>query len=147
MRNLLLTLSMFCISLAGCTNTNTVTSTINTTLQSVGGLTITDLQAADVDAKAHNDTIASTCYEAVIPLVQKAQSTSLKAPVGLVSGFQNLRDGISATQGAQGLIKQLEVPCGPLAVDVNLTLAQLIAQFAPAAAATAVSGGIVPLLP
>ncbi len=130
------------ILLGGCTQITSVEdhlATSNAELSSiimkVGAFSIADLEAANADAKAHGDVVASMCYEAVIPLVQKAVATPLTAPIGLVSGFQEIRDGVNLAQSSKGfgIVKQLEVPCGPLAVDVGMNLAQLVKKFSGAA--------------
>ncbi len=125
------------ILLGGCTQITTDVSTVESHLSSVltkaGAFSIADLKAADADAKAHSDTVASMCYEAVIPLIEKVQATPLTAPVGLVSAFQDLRDAKGLSNSSQTLLKQLEIPCGPLAADVNMDLVRLISKFAGAA--------------
>jgi hypothetical protein len=120
------------LALAGCVGTNSAgTVTAIDLPPHLAAITLADLDAADADAKAHGDGVAAMCYEALIPLIGAAQAPA--APVGLVSGFQELRDGVNGGLAARGLLKQLEVPCGPLAADVNLTLVALVAKFAGAA--------------
>jgi hypothetical protein len=119
------------LCVCGCVNTNSAgTVTAIDLPAAIERLTLADLEAADTDAVAHGDTVAAMCYAALIPLVSTARAPA--APVGLVSAFQDLRDGVGSTVAATGLLKQLEVPCGPLAADVNLTLIQLVGKFAPA---------------
>lgn len=127
-----LTVAFLGCALVACTSQSQVVpgQTVVNLPANLASLTVADLQAADVDAKAHGDAVASMCYEAVIPMIQVANSPV--APVGAVSAFQDLRDGVATSSGAQALLKQLEVPCGPLAVDVNLSLVDLIAKFAVA---------------
>src|SRR5580693_6403063 len=92
--------AVLALVLAGCgtnpagTASNPATGVTPATLQAaVQKLTAADLQAADADAKAHNDTVAGTCYEALIPLVQnQASLLPGAAPQGAVSAFQAARD-------------------------------------------------------
>lgn len=80
-----------------------------------------DLQAADADAKAHGDTIASQCYEGVIAY-QAANPVVLPgSPVGVASGFQAARDVVKAGESAAstGIPPALVTTCGPLALDVQ----------------------------
>jgi hypothetical protein len=120
--------------LAGCGGTNPADTTSNpasgvtpATIQAtVQKLTVADLQAADADAKAHNDTVAGTCYEALIPLVQSQESLLPGAlPKGAVSAFQAARDIANGVQSGPSVLKGLNVPCAPLVLDAENTLIQL----------------------
>lgn len=103
--------------------------------------TVSDLQTADADAKAHSDTFASQCYEAVIPVVESQQANlngiHVAAPVGVVSAFQEGRDGvklaltIDANVKVNGLLPPAVVQgCGPLALDVQNDLGKANGSFA-----------------
>lgn len=102
--------------------------------QALQKFTVADLQAADADAKAHGDTIASTCYEALIPAVQ-SQTANLPAalPAGLFTAFQEGRDGIDAIEDVPAGLKGLNVACGPLVLDAEQTVVALGLKVAPAA--------------
>jgi hypothetical protein len=111
--------------------TGVTPATIQATVQQ---LTVADLQAADADAKAHGDTVASTCYEALIPVVQsQASLLPASSPQGVVSAFQAARDIANGVQSVPGVLKGLNVPCAPLVLDAEQTLIQLRLQIAPAA--------------
>lgn len=91
--------------------------------------TVTDLQAALADATAHNDTVAATCYTALIPAVQNLPSLLPAArPKGGFSAFQAARDGINGLTGLPGQLKALNVPCAPLVLDAETTIVGLGAK-------------------
>jgi len=104
---------------------------VQTTLQK---FTVADLQAADADAKAHHDTLAATCYEALVPVIQ-AQPNLIPstAPKGLFTAFQEGRDGVNAIQAVPTALKGLNVACGPLVLDAQQTVLALGLKIAPAA--------------
>lgn len=108
--------------------------------QTLAQFTVTDLQAADADAKAHKDTVASTCYEALIPVVQGLGSGTETAPVGAVSAFQAARDLSNTAHSIPATIEGLNVPCAPLVLSTQQTvlgLGALVGGTAAAAAALA----------
>jgi len=115
-------------------------------VQKIQTWTVQDLQAALADATAHGDTVAMTCYPALITLVQNATTTGAlpsAMPQGGFSAFQATRDLANAAQGVPGTLKGLNVPCGPMALDAEETLMQLALQIGgPAAVAV-----IAPKLP
>lgn len=88
-----------------------------------------DFLAADADAKAHDDTLASQCWEGADTYLsaEAANGTDLEppgTPVGAASAFQAARDtvkfGLSVARNFQATGKvpmPLEVACGPLFVD------------------------------
>jgi hypothetical protein len=141
--------------LAGCGGTNPAGTTANpasgatpATIQAtVQKLTVADLQAADADAKAHNDPVASTCYEALIPLVQN-QPPLLPGglPKGAVSTFQAARDIANGVQSGPSVLKGLNVPCAPLVLDAENTLIQFGLRIG-GAAGIAVGLPPLPVLP
>lgn len=96
--------------------------------------TVADLQAADADAKAHNDTLASTCYEALVPVIA-AQPNLIpnSVPKGVFTAFQEGRDGVTAIQAVPTALKGLNVACGPLVLDAQQTILALGLKVAPAA--------------
>jgi hypothetical protein len=108
-------------------------------LAKVQAWTVTDLNAALADATAHGDQVAMTCYPALITLVQNATTTGAlpsATPKGAFSTFQAGRDLANAATGLPGTLKGLNVPCGPMALDAEQTIAQLALQIGgPAAVA------------
>lgn len=88
-----------------------------------------DFQAADADAMAHNDSLASECWEGADAYLssEAANGTGFVppgAPVGAASAFQAARDtvrsGLSVARNFQATGKlplPLEQACGPLFVD------------------------------
>jgi hypothetical protein len=88
-----------------------------------------DFRAADADAKAHNDTLASECWEGADTYLssEAAKGSGFVppgAPVGAASAFQAARDtvrfGLSVARNFQATGKvpvPLEQACGPLFVD------------------------------
>lgn len=115
----------------GAANPPAALGQVQATLQK---FTVADLQAADADAKAHHDTIAATCYEALIPVVQAQPSLIPSAlPKGLFTAFQEGRDGVSAIQAVPSALKGLNVACGPLVLDAQQTILALGLKVAPAA--------------
>lgn len=119
---------------AGATAPASPTKGLAGIAQTLQKFTVADLQAADADAKVHGDTVAATCYEALVPIVQ-SQASPLPgaAPAGAVTAFQQARDGLNAVEGIPSALKGLNVPCGPLVVDAEQTLIQLGLKIAPAA--------------
>lgn len=105
--------------------------------QTLAQFTVADLQAADLDAKAHKDTVASTCYEALIPIVQGLGSGTVTAPVGAVSAFQATRDLSNAALAIPSTIEGLNVPCAPLVLSTQQTIVGLGALVGGTAAAAA----------
>jgi hypothetical protein len=108
-------------------------------VQKIQTWTVQDLQAALADATAHGDTVAMTCYPALITLVQNATTTGAlpnATPKGGFSTFQAARDLANAAEGVPGTLKGLNVPCGPMALDAEQTIAQIALQVGgPAAVA------------
>jgi hypothetical protein len=125
------------LGLAGCGGTDPagpVPGGGNSLQATIQKLTIADLQAADTDAKAHSDAVASMCYEALIPIVQsQAPILPDSPPKGVVTAFQAARDVVNGVQAAPGVLKGLNVPCAPLVLDAEHTLIQLGLKIAPAA--------------
>jgi hypothetical protein len=102
--------------------------------------TVADLTAALADATAAKDTVAATCWAALIPVVQAQGATLGVLPVGAVSAFQKARDvGVGIKVG----LPALNVPCAPLVLDTQNTLLRLGALTG----AGIIAGPLVPLLP
>jgi hypothetical protein len=77
---------------------------------------VADLKAADVDALAHNDSIADQCYKAEIEFIQGLpQLPNSSTLVGPVQLFQIKRD-VQNVIDASGA-KSLKIRCAPLWVD------------------------------
>jgi hypothetical protein len=109
---------------------------------------INDLQAADKIAKASGDTIASTCYEYLIPKVQALQAAEAtsQASVAGVASFAEVSRGI--TVQLNNAKSGLNVACAPLAMDTMATALQLAGQLTTASAAIATGGAsLIPVAP
>ena len=92
--------------------------------------TVADLQAADADAKAQSppDTIASNCYEALIPIVQSNIANPFPTGLGGFQLLQKSRDALAIVANIQsptGPLASLNVACAPLVMSVQNTLIQL----------------------
>jgi hypothetical protein len=92
-------------------------------LTALANFTITDLQNASADAKAHSDKLAAMCYDYLAAQL-KAQAGAPGASVsGAVSAFQRVRDLQSAINS--GVSQDFQVNCAPLLSDVRLNLIRL----------------------
>ena len=90
---------------------------------------LADLQAADTDAIAHNDTISDPCYKAEISFVQGIPSLASPAgPIGPIQLFQIKRDVQNAFAG--GIPNSLKIACGPLWLDETGAFAKFTAALA-----------------
>jgi hypothetical protein len=92
--------------------------------------TLADLQAALADAQGQNppDTVAATCYQALIALVSNPAANPLPASPGAFQLFQKARDLknlIAAMQSPNGPLTGLNIACAPLILDSQNTLIQL----------------------
>lgn len=110
--------------------------------------TITDLQNALADAQAQTppDTVAATCYQALIPLVQNANGAKGLIPksLGAVQVLQKARDAkqfLATLNSPTGPLAGLNVACAPLVLDVQTTLIQL-GIISGAVVGTAATGGL-----
>ena len=116
------------------TKTDPLTALINK-LQNIG---IPDLQAASLDAAAHNDPVAKQCYDGLVPIVQGLNSgvpILPPTPIGLATAFQDARD-IKGAIGGGGLSSQLKalrikinLACGALQMDVAGGVADPLGLF------------------
>ena len=106
----------------------------------IATFTLNDVKAADAPAKATGDTLASTCYEYLIPKVQQLQASEATAnanTVGAIS-FAEVSRGIDAQLNAAKA--GLNVACAPLALDSMNTALQLAGKFATVSGAVATGG-------
>lgn len=104
-------------------------SGLSTALKNGSTSLVADLQAADADAIAHNDTISDPCYKAEISFVQGIPSLTAPAgPIGPIQLFQIKRD----VQGAfaAGIPNSLKLGCGPLWLDEQSVFAKFTAALA-----------------
>jgi hypothetical protein len=124
--------------LAGCGGTNPAGTTANP----ASGAT-----SATIQATVQKHPVASTCYEALIPLVQN-QPPLLPGglPKGAVSTFQAARDIANGVQSGPSVLKGLNVPCAPLVLDAENTLIQFGLRIG-GAAGIAVGLPPLPVLP
>lgn len=99
----------------------------------ISTFTVTDLQAADADAVATNDSIAHTCYPALIQFVQSLPSSTGSTTVsGAFSAFQKGRDLRNVAAG--GVPTYLTLGCGPLYAQVHADLLTFLAGVGAAGA-------------
>ena len=112
--------------------------------------TVADLQAALADAKAQTppDTVAATCYAALIPFVQSQVQNPLPAGAGAFQALQKARDAkayLANIQSPTGPLAGLNTACAPLVLDVQSTLVTLgisVGIIANPAGAAATLGGL-----
>lgn len=122
--------------LAGCVSANAATKQLTTTqaasnpLAMLQTFTLTDLQAALADAQAQTppDTLAATCYTALISLVQNVALPASQKVTGAFLVFQKARDIkslVANLQASNGPLSSLNVACAPLVLDTQNTLVGL----------------------
>jgi hypothetical protein len=111
--------------------------------------TVADLQTALADAQAQTppDTVAVTCYTALIPFVQSQMQNPLPTGAGVFQALQKARDAkayLANIQSPTGPLAGLNIACAPLVLDVQSTLVTLgvaVGVIAnPAGAAATLSG-------
>lgn len=127
-------------ALAACAGPSTGSAPVSTAqnpLQALQSFTVTDLQAADADAATHGDTLAHTCYAALIPAVQDAQVTAPQLK-GAFSAFQASRDAATLVQA--GIPQNINVACAPLVLDASATVVGLAAKLGVTLALPATPG-------
>ena len=133
------------LALSGCSgvsaNVTASQASSSDPTQQLENFVVTDLQAADKIAKANNDTVASTCYEYLIPKVQALQSASAMstASVAGAASFAEVQRGV--TVQINSVKSGLNVACAPLVLDTADTLSQLGLKIG-GLAGTVASGGI-----
>lgn len=93
------------LALSGCSTLTSwqasitgAATTANTNAAALAKLALSDLQAAQADAQANNDTAASQCYAALIPLAQARSNATTNTP-GAVTTFQIARDATRQLEG------------------------------------------------
>lgn len=86
-------------------------------------LTERDLQSALDSAKAHNDKIATLCYEAILPLAAAKNEADHTQVVGPISAYQKARNVRKFLEGLAG--DNIKIACGPLLADTNSVLSRL----------------------
>lgn len=95
-------------------------------LRSISTFTVTDLQSADADAVAVNDTVAHACYPALIQFIQSLpSSTGGTTVVGAFSAFQKARD--LRNVAFAGVPLYLTMGCGPLYAQAHADLLLFLA--------------------
>jgi hypothetical protein len=104
----------------------------------LANMTLSDLQNASTDAKAHGDKLAATCYDFLATQITSEASTLGASVTGPVSAFQRARDLQNAITG--GVSQDFQINCAPLLSDVQANLTKLGAVGAGALA----SGGLLP---
>ena len=138
--------------LAACSafqsNVTTSLNSSNDPSQQIMTFSVADLQAADKIAKSNGDTIASNCYEYLIPKVMALQASAAvsQSSVNGAASFAEVSRGMTVqlNNAKQGL----NVACAPLVLDTMNTALQLAGQFASASAAVATGGAsLIPVAP
>lgn len=144
MRRFLFATAMISI-LAACAAPQGTGSNASTGASTSGGLgagltnmTLSDLQSASTDAKAHGDKIAAMCYDFLAMQIASQASATGARVTGAVSAFQRVRDLQSAIAG--GVSQDFQINCAPLLSDVQANLVKLGVVSAGAVA----SGGLLP---
>ena len=119
----------------------TTTASVQSSAVSVQQFALADVQAADLDAIANKDTVAATCWSALAATIQ-AQAPVLTGPVpGAITAFQKARDVVN---GSNAVLPALNVPCAPLLLDTQATLAGLAAKVGLGAVAVKIATPLVP---
>lgn len=139
-------LGIFSAPAAG-TATPAATSLTNA-IGALQSFTVTDLQAAIADAQAQTppDTVAITCYNALIPAVQANVNNPLPTKAGIFLAIQKARDFVDNGTAILASIQNgpLNTACAPLVLSTSQTLLGLQAKGIAAAGAIAV---LVPKIP
>jgi len=108
-------------------------------LDAIAKFTLTDLQHAEADAKAHADKVAEMCYAYLASqLEQKSAGAPNGTIAGAISAFQKGRDLLRTV--SSGISDDFQVSCAPLLSDARLNLLRLGVLGGGAAA----TGGILP---
>jgi len=89
---------------------------------------IADLQNADADAKAHNDTRHEPCYPALINFINSDIANPLPNKPGIFLLMQKGFDFAGAS-GTPLVPTEVASACGPVALDLKLSLGQLLAKI------------------
>lgn len=88
--------------------------------------TAKDIEAALIDAKSANDTLAVNCYTALLPVVSAPAVSPLPKGLGAFQLFQKARD--LDRLAAVGVPDDLKVACGPLVLDAQTVMLLLAAK-------------------
>ena len=116
----LIALSLSACSTAGMTSSSDPIQTLLT-------FSVNDLQNADTIAKSSNDTVASTCYEYLIPKVQALQNSEANNQATGAASF--LEVSRSVTASITNLKSGLNVNCAALVLDTAATATALGLQI------------------
>lgn len=154
------------LALAGCAtgpqltgnvaaDTAATQQSLTQALQNLSKFSVTDLQAASADAKAHNDPEAAMCWDGLVPIVQSIGTGGALPAVPKIAGgaslFQAVRDilqgGLAATTGTPVVVKQINMACGPLYVSARADIAKVLIMVGAAAAGGPGVGGAVGSIP
>jgi hypothetical protein len=130
--------AMLLAPLAACaaaSGTSTGSTTPTDLRTSLARITLMDLQTAEADAKAHDDTLALMCYQYLAGELPSATAANSAAISGPISGFQHLRDLARVLD--QGLSQDFQLNCAPLLSDARANLLKLGALGAGAAGSAA----------
>jgi len=92
-------------------------------LADVSEFTLADLRAAEASATAHGDTIAATCWAALIDAKAAIGDTAATDIKGAFSGIQAVRNARRRVQS--GLSDEVKIGCGPLALDAVASYSRL----------------------
>lgn len=108
-------------ALAACSTTAPASGAATTTpdpIAQISQFTAADLEAAEADAVANNDTVAAACYPALEKFVKSLPGANGSTTVaGAFSAFQKARDVRNSV--AAGVPVYLTMGCGPLYAQVH----------------------------
>jgi hypothetical protein len=122
------------VLLTGCATTGT--SLTSGPLGDITKLAVTDIQAALVDATAHNDQAAMACYPVLLQVLASLPAQGPAEPVGVVSAFQAARDLSKAIQsqtaaGQGSVVQAVNLGCAALFNDAQGDILRIGAKIRP----------------
>lgn len=108
-------------------------------LSGLAAFTVADLQAASADAKAQTppDVTAAQCYDYLAATIPTIKAPGANGTVGAVLLFQKTRDLANGATSVNGALKNLNLACAPLVIDVQTVVNKLLLI----GAGTAATGG------
>jgi hypothetical protein len=84
-------------------------------LADIHARTLVDAQAAKMDADAHNDVIAGTCWTYIATKMESAGAAPSTQIAGILSAFQKARDIRRGIGG--GVSDEFKLACSPLVLE------------------------------
>jgi hypothetical protein len=104
-----------------------------------------DLDAALVDAQAHNDVIAMACYPVLKTYAAKLGSAKQGDIKGAFSSFQKVRD-VAQQQGATAIPDDLRLACSALVQETRDFIIKMTVIAAGASHGVPAIGGLAPAI-